>query len=133
MMRLQTCLAIGLLLLCEMSAAPAQTGAPREPVFTATERAIIARNQALSIAFTVDPEVVRRILDEMAQPKPRLEQKSAQKKRDMFDGKGTPPAPIDLSTNPDIDVYLQRASPEAAYDLFQILKRVGATGSGPKR
>ncbi|MET0278211.1 MAG: hypothetical protein ABW198_07760 [Pseudorhodoplanes sp.] len=130
MIRPGICLAIGLLFLCEATAALAQGS--REPVFTATERAVIARNQALSIAFSVDPEVVRRILDEMAQPKPRPEPKNSQKKRDMFDGKGSAPAPIDLSTNPDIDVYLQRASPEAAYDLFQILKRVGAA-SGPKR
>lgn len=51
----------------------------------------------------------------------------------MFDRKGEPTAPIDLSENPDIDVYLQRASPEVAYDLFQILKRVGAASGGPKR
>jgi hypothetical protein len=76
---------------------------------------------------------VRRILDEMAQPKPRPEKKRSEKQRSMFDRKGEPTAPIDLSENPDIDVYLQRASPEVAYDLFQILKRVGAASGGPKR
>lgn len=114
-------------------AAFAQTGASNEPVFSASERAIIDRNQALSIALAVDPDVVRQILDEMAQPKPRPEKKGSEKQRSMFDRKGASPAPIDLSENPDIDVYLQRASPEAAYDLFQILKRVGAASGGPKR
>lgn len=130
-MRLGLCLAVGLSLCCGTMASLAQTGAANDPVFSTAERAIIDRNRALAIALSVDPGVVRRILDEMAQPKPRPEKKGAQKQRSMFDRKGEPP--IDLSENPDIDVYLQRASPEAAYDLFQILKRVGAASGGPKR
>lgn len=131
-MRLGFRLAIALSLCCGTVAALAPTGAANEPDFSAAERAIIDRNRALAIALSVDPGVVRRILDEMAQPKPRPERKGAEKQRGMFDRNGAS-APIDLSENPDIDVYLQRASPEAAYDLFQILKRVGAASGGPKR
>jgi hypothetical protein len=32
---------------------------------------------------------------------------------------------IDPQQNPDLKVLFQRSSPEAAYDLFQILKRAG--------
>jgi hypothetical protein len=127
---LAMCLAIGVLVLCETTAALSQAGAP---AFSAKERAVITRNEALSTAMSVDPQVVRRILDELAQPKPEGPEKKRPKQRDVFEGRGSPEAPIDLSRNPDLDVYLQRASPEAAYDLFQILKRVGAASGGPKR
>jgi hypothetical protein len=100
-------------------------GAAQEtPRFTLAEERIIARNEALSALLASDPWGVRRIVDAMAAAKqPRGKVKG--RKRDMAEprsGDGT--VPFDPLRNPDLVIF-QRASPEAAYDLFQLLKRVG--------
>ena len=124
-----------LLLLCLFAggahAALAQGTTVRAEV-TRDEQAIIGRNQALVAAMTIDPDVVRRILDEMAKPA-RDEKRPRLPRGGIGDGKGSAASELDAARNPDLEIYMQRASPEAAYDLMQILKRVGAVGLGPKR
>ena len=94
-------------------------GAPR---FTLAEEVVIARNDALNELLKVDPWSVRKIIDAMAAAKqrpspPRERQRDVGERRDGA-------VEIDPGRNPDLEIF-QRASPEAAYDLFQLLKRVG--------
>jgi hypothetical protein len=99
--------------------------APRP--FTIAEEAVIERNEALRSAYQTDPALVRRVLNAM---KSRGQNKD--KQRDVF-GPGTPRIPgghtpaqpgeeIDPAANPDLVIF-QRGSPEAAHDLFQLLKK----------
>jgi hypothetical protein len=44
-------------------------------------------------------------------------------------GEPTLPDGFDAARNPDLKLLFHRASPEAAYDLFQILKRVGTAAA----
>lgn len=114
-----------LLLACAMLQ-PA-SAAPRP--FTIAEEAIIERNEALRTVYQTDPALVRRVLNAM---KSRGQSKDRQ--RDVFGPKAPddrpadrrdpaePMPPIDPAANPDLAIF-QRASPEAAHDLFQLLKR----------
>lgn len=112
-----------LLLVCAMLQ-PA-VAAPRP--FTIAEEAIIERNEALRSVYQTDPALVRRALNAMKSRGPNKD-----KQRDVF-GPGTPvtagrnaPAQpgeeIDPAANPDLAIF-QRGSPEAAHDLFQLLKK----------
>lgn len=96
------------------------------PKFTLAEEIIIARNDALGELAKVDPGSVRKILDAIiAARQKQSEAAPGDRPRDVTGRQ--PPAggvTIDPSRNPDLD-YFQRASPEAAYDLFQLLKRAG--------
>ena len=92
-------------------------GVPKgAPDFTTDELLMIWRNLALAEAVKVDPWVVRGLLDSLERPgeheavsgrtaEPRLPS-------ELFDHKA----------NPDAD-RLQRASPEAVHDLFQLIKQ----------
>ncbi len=104
------------------------SAAPRP--FTIAEEAIIDRNEALRSVYETDPALVRRVLDAL-----KSRGQSRDKQRDAFGGPRVPGAPnparqdpaqsdmqIDPATNPDLAI-LQRGSPEAAHDLFQLLKK----------
>jgi hypothetical protein len=114
-------------MLCSATADPGK-GAPR---FTFAEEVIIARNDALVALLPVDPWGVRRILDALTsakeQPDAPKPAPRAGKHRDILGGESLPDGvvPPDAASNPDLILLFQRSSPEAAYDLFQILKRVG--------
>jgi hypothetical protein len=84
------------------------TGAP--PSFTPDEQVIIDRNASLRDMSKANPWVARRLLDALQKIGP--ESKSHQ-------------APPPTGNNPDLD-RLERSSPEAALDLFQLLKQAGA-------
>lgn len=112
-----------ILLVCAMLQ-PAIAG-PRP--FTIAEEAIIERNDALRSVYETDPGLVRRALDAM-----KFRSQGKDKQRDVF-GPATPGNPggeapilpgdaIDPATNPDLAIF-QRGSPEAAHDLFQLLKK----------
>jgi hypothetical protein len=127
-----TSFAILTVILLLSSAAAGSRPNKAAPQFTLAEEVIIARNDALSALLRIDPSGVRTVLDAIAAAR-RLapSDKSAKgdgKTRDVFgdprlrDGKFR----IDPQQNPDLKILFQRASPEAAYDLFQILKRVGS-------
>jgi hypothetical protein len=117
---------VAALALCGAAPDGAAQSAPR---FTLAEEVVIARNDALTELVKIDPWSVRKILDAMAaaKQKPRPSQ---ERQRDV--GERRPDAVhVDPGRNPDLEIF-QRASPEAAYDLFQILKRVGGAQSVPK-
>jgi hypothetical protein len=110
-------------------------GGASAPRFTLAEEVIIARNDALSALLPLDPAGVRTILDALeaakrtpAAPRPEPPKETF---RDVLGGPGGDgSARIDPARNPDLSQLFQRASPEAAYDLFQILKRVGGGKAG---
>lgn len=101
--------------------------APRP--FTIAEEAIIERNEALRAVYETDPALVRRVLNAL-----KSRGQSKDKQRDVFGPRvpggqhsgpsapSDPGADIDPATNPDLAI-LQRGSPEAAHDLFQLLKK----------
>ncbi len=122
-----------LLLLGSLSVvATASAQSPAAPVFSATDRQIIARNALLSGAVKNEPAVVRRALDALA----KLDE-GQMRAGVMLEGSkagttpqkrpGEPP-----SKNPDLD-RLERASPEALDDLFQLLKQASRPKPGTKR
>lgn len=99
--------------------------APRP--FTIAEEAVIERNEALRSIYKADPALVRRVLDAL-----KSRPHSKDKQRDVFGpaepgtpARDTPIQPgeeIDPAANPDLAIF-QRGSPEAAHDLFQLLKK----------
>jgi hypothetical protein len=98
--------------------------APEQPAFTPYDQSIIARNSLLRDAVASDPWLVRRTLDGLYKGMPESRSAlptPAPSARDM----SLAPPRLDPSSNPDL-VPLDRASPEAANDLFQLLKKVGA-------
>ena len=116
-----------------LSAAPASAqGDKVKQQFTFAEEVIIARNDALGELLPVDPQGVRRILDALAAAKqqdvPPPGSVPAGRQRDVL-GEPALPDGVDAASNPDLKLLFQRSSPEAAYDLFQILKRVGRSAA----
>ena len=84
--------------------------------FTESERAVIARNASLRAILASDPATVRAFLDSL-----------------QTNGTGVYATPDDATgdtTDPDVK-RLERASPEAAHDLLQLIKKAGAGGKGP--
>jgi hypothetical protein len=94
--------------------ADSQTG--RHLQFSAQERAIIERNADLKGVVARDPRLVRRVLDAIAAAPA---QPAATEPTDRGAVVSEPGAPI---RNPDLD-NLERSSPEAAHDLFLLLKK----------
>jgi hypothetical protein len=99
------------------------------PVFTAAEVAVIVRNEALAVLIADHPNEVRRALDALAD----VEAGGGRGRgRDLQDDpRPRPNAPsgapaFDASANPDLN-RLERATPEAVFDLFQLIKQAGAT------
>ena len=104
--------------------------APDRPLFSEEDWQVIARNEALTSSLEENPWAVRRAVDAIKtletetkgfQPQPR-KPRGAQ---------SSPPPEWDPQTNPDLD-RLQRASAEAAHDLFQLLKKAGSQQTGAK-
>mgnify|MGYP003386352978 CR=1 FL=1 len=103
-----------------------------EPAFSAADQAIITRNASLRASFARDPASVRQALDLMARSRTRavdldkpggLTRDVPIRRQDSVD--------FDASTDPDLGA-LQRASPEAAHDLFQLLKQASSGVKQPK-
>jgi hypothetical protein len=106
-------------------------GAQSPAAFSPAERQIIARNALLSSAVGSEPALVRRALDALA----KLDEGGMRAGVVTDGGKGgssQPKRPGAPSQNPDLD-RLERASPEALDDLFQLLKQAGRTKQGGKR
>jgi hypothetical protein len=97
------------------------------PTFTVEEQAIIRRNAALVALADRDPWLVRQVLDAITaaarqsknEPGPDRAGRMALERE---------PAP-EPARNPDLEQF-GRASPEAAHDLFQLIKKASA---GTKR
>jgi hypothetical protein len=92
------------------------------PDFTAAEQSVIHRNAALDQLVKRDPWLVRRVLDAIARSgaeTPDISDRTAVRRRYE-----RPPQP---DRNPDLD-HLGRSSPEAAHDLFLLIKKAAAGG-----
>lgn len=112
---------------CLSSAPDALT---RELIYSGHEEVLIDRNEVLSKMRREDPESLRQILDLIASPPaaPNPPRPTAKPRIMPFPQREEPA--FDPTENPDL-VLLQRSSPEAVYELLQILKRVGA-GKGQR-
>ncbi len=100
-----------------LSPAAGATDQGKRPIFSPQDRIIIERNASLKGLVNRDPWLVRRALDTIAadaQPQPVV--------RDMKEGQVVGEQPSPPSRNPDLD-HLERTSPEAAHDLFQLIKK----------
>lgn len=117
------------MLLTEPAVAELQGVRTRDPTFTQAEIVIIGRNAALSQILNTDPWLVRKLLDAAAS----ADQNHTGSPPSVADGPSHEDAvPVDPNENPDLP-QLQRASPEAVHDLFQLLKQAGAAKqSSPK-
>ena len=102
-------------------ASPLRSNAP--PEFTTEEQSVIHRNSALDRVVRRDPWLVRRVLDAIAgaaaEPPSEFSDRSSIRRK--------PERPPDPERNPDLD-QLGRASPEAAHDLFLLIKKAAAGG-----
>jgi hypothetical protein len=94
------------------------------PVFTATEAAVVARNAILSALIQNDPWVVRRLLDSMTAIEAGTAAYGLPPSGAQPEGAPNAGISLDPRTDPDLD-RLQRSSPEAVLDLFQLLKQAG--------
>jgi len=101
----------------------------RAPRFTLAEESIIARNDMLSALLAVDPVGVRKIVDAIVASKRPSSAKPKRGRTVETPQSGDGVVVIDPARNPDLIVF-QRASPEAAYDLFQLLKQVAGGQTG---
>ncbi|MEH2567727.1 hypothetical protein [Bradyrhizobium sp. AZCC 2289] len=120
--------AVAIAMIAEPACAELQGVAKSAPEFTSDELAIISRNAALSGIVKEDPWVVRILLDAIDRVQPVVSNQAAETPLPP----GEPPASFDPNKNPDVE-RLQRASPEAVHDLFQLLKQVAASKpSAPK-
>ena len=123
-------LAATALMLAVCAWTPAASAPQPAPRFTMAEQVIIARNDALTALMPVDPWGVRKIVDALNAVQARPAPGEPAPRRDPQRDVGS--VEIDPQRNPDL-AFFQRASPEAAYDLFQLLKRVAGGQSGVKR
>jgi hypothetical protein len=111
-------------------------GAPEgSPLFTPAEVAVIARNAALINALQEHPWTVRHLLDALAAVEAGANASSSAPRGENARGAarrspGEAPS-LDPQANPDLD-QLQRSSPEAVLDLFEILKKAQAA-KAPKQ
>jgi hypothetical protein len=121
------------LMLSDPAAAELRGTPEAAPVFTAAEAAVIARNAALSALIQDNPRVVRQLLDALAAVKPDTPADGETRRTDDKRSPGGGSEILDPRANPDID-RLQRSSPEAVLDLFQLLKQAGARKTqGPSK
>lgn len=81
------------------------------PTFTGEETAVIGQSAALSGLLRSDPWIVRKLLDAIGE---------------VRSGSLNPPPSLSLSGKDDPELeQIQRSSPEAIHDLFQLLKQAG--------
>ena len=100
------------------------------PTFSLAETEVIKRNVALSSLVSDDPWVVRRMLDALAGIDEHHDVAPLARQMDLPPEQA--PESFDPDKNPDVE-RLQRASPEAVHDLFQLLKQAsGGKLSSPK-
>lgn len=119
-------LTIAVLISADPAIAQLRDGSSGPPSFSAAERGIIERNAALKALVESDPLVVRRAIDAVAALDARSADGAATPEpRTRGIGPRDPSVTLDPVANPDLN-RLQMASPEAAYDLFQLLKQAGS-------
>jgi hypothetical protein len=123
----QLALVLGLIVLGTFDAIPAASNpdVSAVPAFSAAHRLAIAGNAFPSTAIKQDPQPLRHSLNDVAATPSNDMPANAvwSNATGRSAAKGAPTlAPGHAGRNPDLD-DLQRKSPEAAYDLLQLLKR----------
>jgi hypothetical protein len=116
-------LSVVIAMIAEPAYAELQGALKRAPEFTRDELTIIARNEALAKVVKDDPWVVRNLLDNIDRAQPPISNQAIETPRPPE----PPPNSFDPNENPDVE-RLQRASPEAVHDLFQLLKQAAEKG-----
>jgi hypothetical protein len=119
-------LAVAIAMIARPACAELQSVPKSAPEFTSDELAIINRNAALSGIVKDDPWVARNLLDALDRVQ------SPVSKQTIETSQVQPPDSFDPKENPDVE-RLQRASPEAVHDLFQLLKQAASKPSLPKQ
>lgn len=120
--------------LFQVFAADAQSNlVPGPQQFSLAEEVVIARNDVLRDLLVRDPETVKIVIETIRRKRPPDANPSkAGKFRDVWRHPNVKDElKIDRERNPDLNLFFQRASPEAAYDLFQILKQAGGGTTAP--
>lgn len=117
-------LLVALTALADPAAAELRAIPEAPPVFSATETAVVARNAILSGLIQNDPWAVRRLLDSMAAIAAGTAPYGLPRSGAQPEGAPNAGISLDPKTDPDLD-RLQRSSPEAVLDLFQLLKQAG--------
>lgn len=118
-----------LALLCSI----AEPAAAQPVTFTPAEQALIARNASLRAAVNLSPSTVRQILDALAASQTQntaqdAAQDTTRASHPTQAGQPSGPAGSDFEQAADPDLSdLQRVSPEAAHDVFLVLKQVAST------
>lgn len=110
-------LTLGLVEPARADLAPSQS----MPTFSTADLETIARNETLRRAVEASPWLVHRILR-------RLENPPTAPRSGTPDDAPPTTRDTDLSRDPDLD-SLQRSSPEAAHDLFLLIKQAGKGGT----
>jgi hypothetical protein len=99
--------------------------------FSAAERTVIARNEMLRSIADEEPALVRRVLDALAAID-NVQTRGAPMPSDPQIAPSRPGDAAGPSNNPDLD-RLERSSPEAMNDLFQLLKQASGGRRRPTR
>jgi hypothetical protein len=111
-------LAVLLILALPVGSAIAQPPSSSAPAFSAQEQAVIRRNSALNDLLPRDPVLVRKVLDAIA-----FANTGGARSNDGSKPR-KPERPPNPKSNPDLESF-GRASPEAAHDLFLLIKKAG--------
>ncbi|MBR0695621.1 hypothetical protein [Bradyrhizobium lablabi] len=96
--------------------APCDAKSSLGPSFSKAELSIINRNQTLRSLVKTDPKTVRKALDLM-------QRNHIGSRSEVPGGDGDLQSRDELTADPDLD-ELERSNPEAARDLFLLIKRV---------
>jgi hypothetical protein len=96
------------------------------PQFSSTDLVVISRNKTLKSLLKADPQVVRHALDTIARVQTSYETRTTDQP-----GSSRKRSPKQQEADPDL-AELERSAPEAAHDLFQLIKQA-ATKTRPIR
>lgn len=98
---------------------------PALPQFSKADLTLIERNATLRELYVYNPWLTYRVL--------RTIDEAGGTRRDDMAGQTLPPAssPFDEKRDPDLGEF-QRVAPEAAVDLFALIKRASASNPAPK-
>jgi hypothetical protein len=112
--------ALAIVVLSQASVAQRPSGAER-PSYTPSEQALIDRNAALAKIVDSNPELVRRAIDAIEAAQADSGTRSSPPPSRKNGRRTKVERAPDPKHNPDLDQF-GRMSPEAAHDLFQLIK-----------
>lgn len=102
------------------------------PAFSRDEQAIVDRNAVLSELASKNPRLVRKALEALRTPETGTAKSLSVQKPRPSRRVAADELQMDPGANPDLERLL-RSSPEAAHDLFQLLKKAGRTQKEQRR